>query len=245
VKNRGKIAWSKFHDYLLSLGACRTVRDFIRTASGELETLIPFDTFVGFHTVQDARCLDLLGASESLMAQYNDYYRTKQPGMLATDRERLDPSFMLAVTSVKWQKYSEWEYASDFMIPNSAFKTIARSLPGHQVALSIHRSRFSPDFTHTDIKVLGLINQHLNLYWSLLNAAGSYPSGEEIKDRFRALTTREAELCSLLVFRLSNNEIASRLFISPRTVEKHVETIFEKLYVRSREQLRLKLASKK
>jgi DNA-binding CsgD family transcriptional regulator len=43
------------------------------------------------------------------------------------------------------------------------------------------------------------------------------------------VTAREAEVLDLLADRLSNREIASRLFISPRTVEKHVAALLAKL----------------
>ncbi len=67
------------------------------------------------------------------------------------------------------------------------------------------------------------------------------PSARGIAERFRSLSRREAEVCSLVARRLSTAEIAAFLFISPRTVEKHVEMIFDKLDARSREQLRWRL----
>ena len=62
-------------------------------------------------------------------------------------------------------------------------------------------------------------------------------------DRFYWLSPREVEICSLLARRLTTEEIATTLVISRRTVEKHVENIFEKLGVRSREQLRWVVAA--
>jgi DNA-binding NarL/FixJ family response regulator len=43
------------------------------------------------------------------------------------------------------------------------------------------------------------------------------------------ITAREAEVLDLLADRLSNREIAGRLFLSPRTVEKHVAALLAKL----------------
>ncbi|WP_344111394.1 helix-turn-helix transcriptional regulator [Kribbella alba] len=40
--------------------------------------------------------------------------------------------------------------------------------------------------------------------------------------------SREYELCRLLVVRIGNKSIASRLQISPRTVEKHVASLMTK-----------------
>jgi predicted ATPase/DNA-binding CsgD family transcriptional regulator len=51
------------------------------------------------------------------------------------------------------------------------------------------------------------------------------------------LTTREHEIATLVADSMSNREIASRLFISKRTVDAHVEHIFGKLGISSRVQL--------
>src|SRR5260370_28690855 len=51
------------------------------------------------------------------------------------------------------------------------------------------------------------------------------------------LTNREHEIAALVASGMSNREIASRLFISKRTVDAHVEHIFGKLGISSRVQL--------
>ncbi|MDT0381344.1 AAA family ATPase [Streptomyces sp. DSM 42041] len=55
--------------------------------------------------------------------------------------------------------------------------------------------------------------------------------------RARGVTVREYEVFQLLPERLSNKGIAARLYISPRTVEKHVAQLIAKMEVRDREQL--------
>lgn len=62
-----------------------------------------------------------------------------------------------------------------------------------------------------------------------------------IATKFRTLSRREAEVCSLVAHRLDTSEIAECLSISRRTVEKHLEKIFQKLSVQSRGQLRRRL----
>ena len=64
---------------------------------------------------------------------------------------------------------------------------------------------------------------------------------KSLSRRFPSLSRREVEVCSLIAGRLSTAEIATCLSIANRTVEKHLESIFEKLEVHSREELRFKI----
>lgn len=56
------------------------------------------------------------------------------------------------------------------------------------------------------------------------SGAGDIPAGL----RSAGVTVREFEVLRLLVGRLSNREIAGRLHLSPRTVERHVSSLLGK-----------------
>jgi DNA-binding NarL/FixJ family response regulator len=62
------------------------------------------------------------------------------------------------------------------------------------------------------------------------------PPRPRVGRRARNLTKRELDVLSLLVEGLSQSEIAEKLFISPKTVAKHIEHILAKLDVHSRAQ---------
>ena len=68
------------------------------------------------------------------------------------------------------------------------------------------------------------------LQWAT-DAGSRYPVFSALVKRLvaRGVTAREAEVLDLLGERLSNREIAQRLFLSPRTVEKHVAALLVKL----------------
>lgn len=58
-------------------------------------------------------------------------------------------------------------------------------------------------------------------------------------DAFPQLTERELEILELLAQRLTNGEIASKLFLSQKTVRNYVSAIFAKLEVADRAEARL------
>ena len=66
-------------------------------------------------------------------------------------------------------------------------------------------------------------------------------TGERMRSRATdagdELTAQEAEIARLARDGLSNPEIGSRLFLSPRTVEWHLRKVFMKLGIGSRQQL--------
>jgi two-component system response regulator NreC len=70
-------------------------------------------------------------------------------------------------------------------------------------------------------------------------AIDAYTQKTEVKalDPYDQLTTREREILQLIVQGSSNAEIASRLYISPRTVETHRTNLMRKLDLHNHSQL--------
>jgi DNA-binding CsgD family transcriptional regulator len=66
-------------------------------------------------------------------------------------------------------------------------------------------------------------------------------TGEKVRKRTVGarddLTAQERQIAGLARDRLSNGEIAARLFLSPRTVEWHLRKVFNKLGIQSRREL--------
>ncbi|MGA2766472.1 MAG: helix-turn-helix transcriptional regulator [Spirochaetia bacterium] len=236
-----KVQWPRLREYLLELSSCQTRSELMRTACLQVQTLIPFDAAAGIFDSADARYLEGVGQSDAVNASYNAYYRKRQP--LFLDGEgHVDMDFILSTYVYDWRKVSRLEYAVDFMFPNGMFESLSHVLPGHRISLAIQRSRFSPHFSDQDVDTLGIINEHLNTIFSGFDrrwdASDPALSVEGISARFSSLSRRETEICFFVARRLTTAEIAACLFISRRTVEKHMESIFDKLGARSRDQLR-------
>jgi DNA-binding CsgD family transcriptional regulator len=94
-------------------------------------------------------------------------------------------------------------------------------------ARSIYLERSGRDYTNRERALLQLLRPHLARM--RLNA--------ESRRRLAAgsgLTPREAEVLGWVARGKTNAEIGATLFISPQTVRKHLENIFDKLHVRTR-----------
>ncbi|MEC3980819.1 helix-turn-helix transcriptional regulator [Amycolatopsis sp. H20-H5] len=94
---------------------------------------------------------------------------------------------------------------------------------------------------------------HLRTAHELLSGAGLEAFARRAADELRAtgekarnqsthtynqLTMQEVHIARLVATGATSNEVAARLFISPRTVEAHLRNIFRKLGITSRRQLR-------
>ena len=98
-----------------------------------------------------------------------------------------------------------------------------------------------------------LLGQALRATGNDASAAGSFEAAARLFDQIGArfdahgvadragkpnlpagLTAREAEVLRLVAVGLTNNEIAGRLFLSPKTVSRHLSNIFAKIGVSSR-----------
>lgn len=76
-----------------------------------------------------------------------------------------------------------------------------------------------------------------------LPVATSAPAAVPVNNVWIALSDREAQVARAVAAGRSNKEVAALLFISERTVKAHLGAVFEKLGVRDRLQLVLRLAA--
>lgn len=244
MNGSGRIPWPRVQEYLFRLSSTQTSSELRHVAGVEIQNLIPFDSAVGVFDTTHGIYLDGIGMSDAVNAAYNSYYRTRQPLYLKKN-DRMDMATVLSMHLWDWTTCAQTEYATDFMIPNGMCKSLAYILPGHSITITIQRSRLSSGFNESEIDTLGIVNAYVNDLYSRRTgkrrAADALLSAREIAERFPRLSPREAEVCAQVAMRLNRSEISACLCISPRTVEKHIESIFDKLDIRSREQLRWRL----
>jgi len=86
------------------------------------------------------------------------------------------------------------------------------------------RDRGRRDFDERDRAILGVLRPHLAAVRERWERRRAHP----------LLTGRENEILQLVADGLTNGEIADRLVISPGTVRRHLENVFDKLGVHTR-----------
>ncbi|MFE6688842.1 LuxR C-terminal-related transcriptional regulator [Streptomyces sp. NPDC057743] len=122
----------------------------------------------------------------------------------------------------------------DVYRPFGAERQLAMSFPAgyaaggpRRVAVVVSRGRRDRDFSDADVAAAGLLRTRLTRALGRL----APPPPEPARD---LVTRRESAVLGLLADGLTNQQIAHRLAISPRTVDKHLEHAYAKLRVGGR-----------
>jgi DNA-binding CsgD family transcriptional regulator len=111
------------------------------------------------------------------------------------------------------------------MIPNTHPEVKLPSYHATRIR-RLHLGRAArPDFSDRDLLILRLLGPHLHEV---------YVDAERRRRGIQHLSRREREVLQLPAQGFSNADIARILFISPATVAKHMEHIFDRTGVRTR-----------
>lgn len=111
------------------------------------------------------------------------------------------------------------------------------------VVIGIALNRARSDFSERDRSVLDLVRPHLVQAYRNIAERGALRERAEAAERalwagsatvLASLTSREHQVLALVADGKTNPQIAGRLSLSPRTVQKHLEHVYDKLGVRTR-----------
>jgi len=229
------LPWPRINEYVLLLSSASSKQELLHLAADGIGGMIPFDSSCGVFDIE-RRHICGIGLSEKANRSYNEYYRFIQlPFALPDGPAFPDPAFF-QMRFHAFSAYANSEYYADFARPNGMEYVVATPLRRGRILMNLIRSRRGHGFTEQDAQICEIANTHLNnlyaIFEKLSASAACPPSTEEIRSRFSALSRREAEIGHYLCLGLTAPEIASRLFLSERTVEAHMAHIYAKLDVR-------------
>ena len=236
----GKVHWRAIHEYLLSIESAPTMDEFLARAVSGVGRLIPSDVGVGIHDFS-RRFLHGTGIRASAQSAFNDYFRFRIP--FVTD-PRLFKEISLSLMGdnncfvVDWNDYRDSEFVTDFARPEGEAYNLTCAIPGTHIMISLHRSSRDSVFSETHCSTLAVLSPHVSDLYScfkkLEQSAAFAVTEDGIREHFQRISRREAEVAILLCRGLTAGEIASKLFISRRTVEAHIKHLYQKLDVRSK-----------
>lgn len=242
MQYKTELPWMKINDFLLIVGRERTSQGLCTSILYEIAGLIPYDIGALFLLDETGKSYKqiLIEMEPKWSKAYIDYYSKIEEGRFSYFIDKPDEK--------DWSDYRNSEIATDYMAPqrirHSATLKLYSSDHFLRGAIGLNRS-CSSGFTQSEKEILSVLRPHLsNLHKNLFVAGCENKSCDPSGDEAKHLTGRETQITDLLCKGLSPGQISKKYFISQRTVYKHLENIYQKLGVSTRQELLVKLLNK-
>jgi DNA-binding CsgD family transcriptional regulator len=202
-----------------------------------IERLIPSDAFVGY---EEAEFGGGSVAGFRPIEEVNAVGETPTPALIEVLREwgHQDPMcgnkhahetrVLRLSDSLTRRQRRKLEYDALVWRPHGIDDALRLWLPARRNRVSsVYLERAGKNYTNRDLTLFSLLRPHL-VRMQAHSAFRRRLNGHQ------GLTARESEVLGWVASGRTNADIARLLFISPHTVRKHLENIFEKLNVRTR-----------
>lgn len=232
-------AWRKLFELLSDVCRQEDADSMLAELSAHIDEVVPADHGVVLNEVRDALpyCIRWPEYADRLAPKFNRYFNRQCPVSYNQRQHILGP--------VEWHRYVDTEYDIEFNQPLDLGYSMGIGFPdplySREVVITLHRCRDDTGFDERDLYSLYAMRPLLNRLFSLardsevLHNERVYPG--ELLPENDLLSRREAEVTRLLSSRFTMREIAERLQISPRTVERHIQHIYQKLGAHNRREL--------
>lgn len=182
-------------------------------------------------------------AHGTLVDEADELYWTVGPCPITEYRGRTgDLSAARLTDVVPWRRYRETAIYRDYFRPGMVDHMLDLGLEasdGWQRTLLLCRERGDPDFSERDQAMLEVLRPHFrarearaDLRRRLMDTTPRLRFGTPGVDP--GLTPREREIVFLVAAGKTNAQIAAELWVTPSTVKKHLENVYQKLGVSSR-----------
>jgi DNA-binding CsgD family transcriptional regulator len=239
------LPWRAVNDLVLEAGAQEDAQAIYRSALEGVGRLVPHD-FAQLVLLGDAERPDRFGRTYGLRMLESrgipSPYKERYPHYFAsTDMRGTVIPGRPALFAASDSNFLNVEFGEDWCRPlrarwSSGIRSFDRN--GRLSALIIlYRESRSLPFEERELDILEAIQPHLGNLASLASAKARNAALDRRIGELGRLSPREREIAGLLCLGMRTRAIAGRLFISEATAYRHIHNIFEKLGLRSRQEL--------
>jgi DNA-binding CsgD family transcriptional regulator len=233
----GAVAWRRVCTALEAIEPEKTVRGMFARSLEQIAALVPFDHALSVlsdaENIGQVKMALTFHAPDTILDSYFRHYASLDPAM------PIIPSLSM-VGTMDWAEVGDSEFTRDFIYKSGSRFVLGvngfRRNASTGFFIGLYRARAA--FSEQELSLMTALSSHLSNMFS-----GLIAPLETLHQRLAAavsgsgLTGREREIALLLSSRLAVAEIAERLFISPRTVAKHLQSIYLKLKVEGKKGL--------
>jgi len=226
---------------ILELNSFRDLTEFRRALPGVMLRLIPADYFLWNELMIST--MSVVDFSESKEGWFRSFTERIKPVFSehpfnAEFLSNPDPAPLMFSDFYTLEEFKQTRLYKEVHAHNSCWLrqlTVPVHLhPGLISSLNFGRQEQEQDFSERDRAALNFIKPHFKQAYQNAEAATAQTTAASRSLIQFQLTTREAEIGYWLAEGKSNPEIGAIIGISPRTVEKHLENILQKLGAENR-----------
>lgn len=240
--------WLCLNDLILSINSIENDREFRSVVLKKLRFVVPYESAAFFlsdlsktlvSTPDEWRTsafLDPIGIDvpPGVLERYTKEYWQQD---LIAMRYQLTRSTVLRESDHLSTTDMESSYVTDYLQGRHIVNISFFNSEGFLGSLNLNRKKEQADFSDREVQILELIEPHITNRLSKWRVKADHSSSEMVFAHDYDISAREGDVARCILRAMDNAHIADELGISPSTVKKHLENIFRKTGVSSRNEL--------
>lgn len=243
IESEGR--WQTIYDVVSLCGKARSPTELASKVLDHLKVLCPYDQALAYFFDGNGKVCgqQLLNIDEQWSTMYLGYYVNMDSTYSCYKDVRENTNYHAKY--IDWGNEPAAEFISQYIRPRGVKYSYGFGLfdlnGNYRTVIALDRLRqrnFSPDELYNLSLAVSLLNElHKNFFYQGFQQHQLRQNSWETSK----LTPREAEIADLLCQGISPANISRTLYIAPSTTYKHINHIYEKLHVSSRQELLVRL----
>lgn len=241
------IPWQKIYNFTLSCGKVHESKSFSIEILSRLGELCYFDQSLIYFLDGNGRVCNqyLMNIDKQWSTMYLEYYSKTENGYYSLVKNVRENPGKPTINIKEWEKEHSTEFVPNYIRPRGLRYSLGFALydingmPRTVFALD---KTIDENFTDEEFMTLCLIVPQLNnLHKNFFSQQTNRQSVNQISWETTTLTARELEIANLLCQGVSPAIISKSLYISKSTTYKHIDNIYKKMHVTTRQELLVRL----